>query len=207
MNERARYLESISKRGTIDTTDVDFIAYTRNGSSAALRRYTDRVNKRIAIKEKRLDRDARFDAVVLLANRDDFPRNVWWTHRDIVDFVENDAHPERVEPAVHGIIQENQPNARMKDLLNTLLSERGLAIREDSQLCWSFISGLSQDPPDKVVAIAQLTAYLWMNGRQAWQKHRIRAENEVARLFERGEAYTWTECVQIAIKRHGFIFN
>lgn len=204
---RSSFIISISVRDTLDTHDANYHRFVETGCPLALKRYTDRLQERIDVKIRRLERDARFESVLLLANRDDLPRNIWWTHPAIVRFVEHDENPEAVEAAVMEIKRDPYPARRLRTLLKTQLGLQGLPLRPDSHLSWSFISGECKELPDKVVAIAQLTAYLWTNGRDAWIRHRKTMEDEVNRLYNIGAAYTWVECVRVAIKTKGFVFK
>lgn len=151
-------------------------------------------------------REARFDAVLLLANRDDLPRNLWLTHPDIVHYIDTDEAPERVEAAIHELCAIKDVFEHMKTFLRGKLAENGLQLREDSMNCWRFCTGLSRDSPDQVVATAILTNYLWKNGKAAWLKHRKHLEANMKAMVESGDCKTWKEAVYKAVKQGGFIF-
>lgn len=158
-------------------------------------------------KMNRRERAYRFDAVILLANRDDLPRNLWLTHPDIVRYIDTDQCPELVEPAIRQLCKITDVYHHLEAFLREKLAEHGLSLREDSMYCWRFCSGLSHDSPEKVVAFAILTTYLWKNGKEAWKRHRHKVEASMCSMYESGECETWKAAAYAAVKRHGFVFE
>jgi hypothetical protein len=205
--KRQRYIDlaHASKRDTLDIRDPDYARYLDTGCADALHQYSKRASRRIDIKQRRLDRDARYDAVLLAAGRDDIPKTLWITHPVIHNYIETDRDPERVPEAIKEVLQN--PQDRLLNMLRTMLRVNNMPLRTDSHLCWAFINGTCVESPDRVVALTKLTSYLWLGGRTAWMRNRDFAERELERLYGMGAAYTWVECVHIFVRQHKFVFK